>query len=424
MNSRLVSLLCLVGISGQIASLLAQPTVAPNVILEAPPVPNGSYLGMYCDSCITAAFTLASTYDVTSIDVFLRTPASTSFTTFNFSLQDAPKNPSTIFATATFSVPLGTTTTRSIPLNKTLVAGTYYLVGNVPGYAGTPVTAGDVDGWVLSTGVYNTPGGTILGNPSPAFRVNGYVPVVRNAANPASTQPVSPGSLVSIFGANFSDSPASADSAVLPKELGGVTVTFNGIAAPLLFVSSTQINAQVPWELLPAGAFLGSATVVIKTTGNPQPPITVPLSAISPSIFTLADNQGAVLIASDRVLAAPVGKYPGSRPVRLGEYISIFCTGLGPVVPPQASGEPAPSDPLAQMPILPSIVFKCKGEGNQFCSLTGPNLIQYAGLAPGFVGLYQVNVRVPEAVETGDAVTMLIATPVGASSAVTIAIAP
>ena len=122
-----------------------------DVILEAP-VGSGPYFGMYCDSCVAAAFTLANTYNVSSIDVFVRTPASTSFTTFNFSLQNALTNPTTIFASAAFSVPLGSST-QSLTVNQALLAGPYYLIGNVPGYFGTPVTPGDVDGWLLSTGV-------------------------------------------------------------------------------------------------------------------------------------------------------------------------------------------------------------------------------------------------------------------------------
>jgi hypothetical protein len=162
-----------------VAAVLSQQARAA-IILEAP-VGSGSYFGLYSTQGITANFTLATTYDVSSIDVFLRTPASTSFTTFNFSLQNALTNPSTIFATAAFSVPLGTST-QSLNVDRTLLAGSYYLVGTVPGYAGTPVTPGDVDGWLLSTGVYNTTGGTITSlqapNPAPAFRVNGSISAV------------------------------------------------------------------------------------------------------------------------------------------------------------------------------------------------------------------------------------------------------
>jgi len=162
-----------------VAALFSQQARA-GVILEAP-VGSGSFFGLYSTSGVAAAFTLANTYDVSSIDVFLRTPASTSFTTFNFSLQNALTNPSTIFTSAAFSVPLGTST-HSLTVNQALLAGSYYLIGTVPGYFGTPVTPGDVDGWRLSTGAYNTTGGTITSlqapNPAPAFRVNGSVSAV------------------------------------------------------------------------------------------------------------------------------------------------------------------------------------------------------------------------------------------------------
>jgi hypothetical protein len=155
-------------------AVLSPPQARAAVILEAP-ASSCCYFGLYSPGGLTATFTLAATYDASSIDVFLRTPASTSFTTFNFSLQNAPTNPTTVFANAAFSVPLGAST-QSLSVDRTLVAGTYYLVGVVPGYYGTPVTPGNVNGWFVSTGDYNTTGGTILNlgsNPSPAFRVNG-----------------------------------------------------------------------------------------------------------------------------------------------------------------------------------------------------------------------------------------------------------
>jgi hypothetical protein len=130
---------------------------------------------MYCISCVAASFTLNATYNVSTIDVVLRTPSSTPFTNFDFSLQDSFSSPTTIFATGTVAVPMGATSTATLNVNKNLLAGTYFLVGNVPGYLGTPITPGDVDGWLLSTGVYNNAAGTINNflPTSPTFRVNG-----------------------------------------------------------------------------------------------------------------------------------------------------------------------------------------------------------------------------------------------------------
>ncbi len=166
------------------------------VLLEAP-VGSGSYYGLYSTDGLAAAFTLAQDADVTSIDVVLRTPAGNSFTTFAYSLQDAPTNPGTIFASGTFSVPLGTST-HALAVNQALDAGTYYLVVRVPGYFGSPVTPGNVNGWLLSTGVYTTTAGTITSlnapNASPTFRVNGAV-----VTNPAFTRYLAEGATSSFL---------------------------------------------------------------------------------------------------------------------------------------------------------------------------------------------------------------------------------
>jgi len=168
-NSRLFVLL----LQGAATVGLSQPSQAA-VLLDAPQG-NGSYWGMYCISCVAASFTLNASYTVSTIDVVLRTPSSTTFTSFDFSLQDSFSNPTTTFASATVTVPAGAVTAATMSVNKTLLAGTYFLVGNVPGYLGTPVTPGDVDGWLLSTGVYNNAAGTVNNflPTSPTFRVNG-----------------------------------------------------------------------------------------------------------------------------------------------------------------------------------------------------------------------------------------------------------
>lgn len=156
----------------------------------------GSYYGLSSTDGIPASFTLTADFDVTSIDVVLRTAPGTSFTNFTYSLQDALTNPTTIFASGGFSVPLGTSS-QSLAVNQTLPAGTYYLIVRVPGYFGSPITPGNVNGWLLSSGVYNTTGGTINSlnapQPSSAFRVNGSV-----ITNPAFTRYLAEGA-TSVF---------------------------------------------------------------------------------------------------------------------------------------------------------------------------------------------------------------------------------
>ena len=187
-------------------------------------------------------------------------------------------------------------------------------------------------------------------------------------------------------------------------------MTFNDIPAPLFFVSGTQINAQVPFELM-TGA--GSVTVQVKR-GNASV-ASAGIAAVSPGIFTLNEQgtgQGAILIANTPFLAAPVGVLEDSRPAQRGEFISIFCTGLGPVLPEVASGDVAPSTPPLAETLTPLV------------NIAGiPALVTFSGLAPGFVGLYQVNVQVPLGVPSGTQDVEIIINGVS-SNTVTVAISP
>ena len=142
------------------AAVFSQQASAYQILVDAPSA-GYYYYGMYSPYAIAASFTLTGSEYVSTIGVVLRTPSTTSFTTFDFSLQNSLTSPFTTFASAALTAPLGSVSTEIINVNKTLPAGTYYLLGIVPGYAGTPVTPGDVDGWMLSTGVYNNAAGTV-----------------------------------------------------------------------------------------------------------------------------------------------------------------------------------------------------------------------------------------------------------------------
>jgi PEP-CTERM motif len=138
----------------------SQQARADSVLLNSPSA-NFNYYGMYCTSCLAASFTLGASYNVSTIDVVLETPAATSFTTFDFSLQNSLTGPITTLASAALTAPLGGASTEVMNIGETLAAGTYYLVGNVPGYAGTSVIPGNVDGWFVSNGIYNNTAGTV-----------------------------------------------------------------------------------------------------------------------------------------------------------------------------------------------------------------------------------------------------------------------
>ncbi len=190
---------------------------------------------------------------------------------------------------------------------------------------------------------------------------------------------IAPGAIVSIFGTELASDTQIASEVPLPTTLGETSVTFNGMPAALFFVSGTQINAQVPFELV-SGA--GVASVQVTRGGETSVIQPVSVAAVSPGIFTMnqqGTGPGAILHAAD---FQPVTE---SNPAQTGEFLLIFCTGLGRVLPEVPSGNVAPgTEPLART-VSPPLV-----------NIGGiPAEVVYSGLAPGFVGLYQVNVEVP-----------------------------
>src|SRR5260370_30299678 len=120
---------------------------------------------------------------------------------------------------------------------------------------------------------------------TPSVSTGGVV----NGASFVSGQPITGGSLVSIFGSNFASAIAGADTIPLSASLGGVTVRFvNGntsAPAPLLFVNSTQINAQVPWNLVPGGASQ-SVNAIVPTGAGSSTPVTCGAGPFCPRIFS------------------------------------------------------------------------------------------------------------------------------------------
>jgi len=175
--------------------------------------------------------------------------------------------------------------------------------------------------------------------------------------------------------------------------------------APLFFAGDGQINAQLPFEL-PANS---RPQVVVRTqrvgggTQDISIPQTITVAETRPGIFTVnlpTERQGAILLANSDVLAAPVGSIPGrtTRPASRGGFISIFCTGLGATEPAVPSGELSPAqEPLARVRIPVEATI-----GGQ------PATVHFAGLAPGFVALYQVNVEIPSNVATGAEVPVVL----------------
>jgi uncharacterized protein (TIGR03437 family) len=227
-----------------------------------------------------------------------------------------------------------------------------------------------------------------------AVRASAQAPLVEpgGVVDAASfTAPVVPGSLVSIFGSNLAGTGIAADVIPLPLALGGVSVSFNGIPAPLLYVSPQQINAQLPWEVLTAGP-----VSVVVSNGTASAPQTVQVAAIAPGLFTVGGY--ALAVNPDGSLAAPAGAIPGiaSRAARPGDSLILWGSGFGAVTPPASTGNDS-LDTLRVLTTLPTVTI-----GGLSAQVT------FAGLSPQFVGVYQINVTMPSIGIPANAATVQI----------------
>lgn len=231
---------------------------------------------------------------------------------------------------------------------------------------------------------------------TPAIPAGGVVNGASFAKAADPNGPVAPGTIVAIFGSNLSNSLLAASTVPLSTTLNGTAITFNGTSAPLFFVSSGQVNAQVPFDTTP-----GTVAVQASNSGQFSQGQNITVAQFSPGIFSLNQSgtgPGAILLANSATFAQPAGSITGrdAAPVAKGGFITIFCTGLGAVNPPVASGTTAPSSPpLALTTTQPTVLIG---------GISVP--AAFSGLAPGFVGLYQVNVQIPASAPSGSAVSV------------------
>ena len=204
-------------------------------------------------------------------------------------------------------------------------------------------------------------------------------PDVRAVTNGADfTFTVSPGSLATIFGTGLSNGTAYATSKPLPFTLNNVGVTVNGVQAALLYVSTEQINFQVPYETTP-----GTATVTVSNSGAVSNAFAAPIAAAAPALFQDKSNHAIAQNENGTMNSA-------SNPAATGTVLIVYLTGIGEVSPAVADGAAALGAPNLSKPLA-----------KPTASIGGVNAtVQFLGLAPGFVGLAQGNILVPSSLGT------------------------
>ena len=205
-----------------------------------------------------------------------------------------------------------------------------------------------------------------------------------NAASFEVGNGVAPGSYISLFGSGLSDDTNVENTPALPLGIDNVSVSFDvpsaGLSLPgrMYYVSPSQLNVQVPWELQ------GQTSALIKVTveDSQGPLYTLPLAPYSPAFFV----SGAFLASRD----ASGNVITPANPAKPGQTIELYANGLGPIDTALATGQPAPMSPLIHTTVTPTVTI-----GGQ------PAQVQFSGLAPLFSALYQVNVTVPSTLSPG-----------------------
>ncbi|MDQ6759941.1 MAG: hypothetical protein M3Z32_08765 [Acidobacteriota bacterium] len=218
-----------------------------------------------------------------------------------------------------------------------------------------------------------------------------------NAAN--YLQRFAPGMLASIFSfttTRFGNATEVISSTPAPTVLGDVSVLVGGVAAPLLYASPGQINFLVP-SSTPVGSSGQEIQVIRASTGQVLASALVRIESVSPGLFT-NDSSGSGQLAA---LNQDNTRNDGGHPAKAGSIIQLFGTGQGIVSGAPADGSPAA---LTQLPTdeKPKVYIN---------SISGPvpdEDVLYSGLAPGFIGLWQINVKIPKDVPIGDVAVAVI----------------
>jgi uncharacterized protein (TIGR03437 family) len=201
--------------------------------------------------------------------------------------------------------------------------------------------------------------------------------------------PVAPGGLMAVLGTNLSGTNQATNEVPLPTVINDSCLTVNGEPVHMLFVSPTQVNAQMPAQAS------GNVALVMHTPGGVSNTFLLTLLVSAPSVFmTPVDGLGNVptIVRYSNGLVVT-----STNPVHRGDVLTIYLTGLGAVNPPVADGNPALISPLSTTLIDPTVQIGGVGVD-----------VLFSGLVPGYEGLYVLNVRIPSSAPQGLSVPLTI----------------
>ena len=298
-----------------------------------------------------------------------------------------------------------TVSSAGLPLTFTITtttsSGGEWLIAGTTGNTQQPIAVSILGG--LPAGTYKgaititptTPGYTPI-TVAVTLNINATIPAkptinTNGVVNGASFQPGIVGnSVLTILGANLASTTDTWNNAIsgghLPESLDGVTVTFNGKPAYLIYISPTQIN------LLSPDVGSASVSVVVNNNGTLGVPYSAQASPYGPAFFAWPGNQ-PVATRQDFSYAAKPGTFPGTTTIaaKPGDVLILWGTGFGATTPSTPLGVVVPSDQSYSTTSLPTVAIN-----------NIPALVYGAALSPGYAGLYQVAFQVPASLPDGD----------------------
>jgi uncharacterized protein (TIGR03437 family) len=219
-------------------------------------------------------------------------------------------------------------------------------------------------------------------------------PVISSVVNTITADPkqLTAAGPISVLGTNLAQTTVSSNANPAPTVLGDSCVTVNGGVIPLFMVSPARINGQLPLSLTTGGQ------LIVYTPGGVSDPFNLAVQPAAPAVFQIPSAPGA----SDTIPAVyrtetglPVTL---TNPVHKGDQLTIYASGLGPTSPAVEAGTQAPSNPPALLLTKPVVTLD-----GATCPVT------FAGLAPGSIGVYRIDVNVPKGIQQGLAISLTVA---------------
>jgi uncharacterized protein (TIGR03437 family) len=381
-------------------------------------LPQGAYAG------VVTVFVPGAGNSPLNVPVTLTVGAAPTLSVTPMSVNLTAQLGTTINGSATVSV---SSTGSNVPFTATFTpttGGAFATVSPASGTAPATITIA-LNAAVVNTLTAGTYTGTVTvasqniagGNKTVAVNLTvtpAATPAITSLVNGASLQPsnsVSPGLIITFFGTNLGPTTpvsfALTPAGTVPTTLGGTTVMFDNVAAPVLYTSATQVNAIVPYEV----ASRTTSQITIMNNGTTSANFPVQLVATAPGIFSLTQNgsgQGAILNQDSSVNGA-------SNAAAKNSVIQIFATGEGQIVPAGTTGCVTTTKPPFPMPVATPVTVKIGGQ---------TATTQYMGEAPGLVcGVLQVNAVIPSTVGDGpQSISLTVGTATNSAQNITVAV--